>query len=260
MRTSFAFSLAILCTSATQSAAASHPAPHTVTGDNVANTWGGVHVHDPSIVLGPDGKYYSFTTHPLIAISSAPSLDGYWTHLGNVLSGASKITLNGNTDLWAPDVRKVGSTYYLYYSVSTFGSQESAIGLATSTTLLPGSWTDHGQIIRSGSGQSSPLDITNAIDPNLFIDPKTNTAYLSYGSFYGDIWQFRLNSALTAVTTNPAPVQISLDPAGTRPEEGAFISYASNGYYYLWISHGICCGFDANNLPAAGTESAISQI
>lgn len=41
----------------------------------------------------------------------------------------------------------VGSTYYLYYSVSTFGSQSSAIGYATSDTMEYGSWVDHGSTV-----------------------------------------------------------------------------------------------------------------
>lgn len=41
----------------------------------------------------------------------------------------------------------VGSTYYLYYSVSTFGSQASAIGYATSDTMEYGSWVDHGSTV-----------------------------------------------------------------------------------------------------------------
>ena len=233
----------------------SFPLPHNVTGQDEPGVWGGIHVHDPSIIEGPDGSYYSFTTHDLIAISRAPSLDGYWDLIGSVLDSDSVINLPGRNDTWAPDVHKVGDTYFLYYSVSEFGSQDSAIGLATSKTLLPGSWTDHGQIIRSGNetGILLPLNITNAIDPNLFIDPKTNDAYLSYGSFFGDIWQFRLKEELTAVTYTPPPVQVSLDPAGTRPEEGSFLSY-HDGYYYLWYSHGICCGFNASALPPAGTE------
>ena len=75
--------------------------------------------------------------------------------------------------------------YYAYYSVSTFGSQESAIGLATSTSMDPGTWTDHGQVFRSTTG-----DAYNAIDPNLVIDEKgspvlTFGGFLSYGSSVG---------------------------------------------------------------------------
>ena len=55
--------------------------------------------------------------------------------------------------------------YHLYYAVSTFGSQVSAIGLATNPTLDPSSpnyhWTDQGPVITSTNG--SPY---NTIDPS----------------------------------------------------------------------------------------------
>jgi hypothetical protein len=72
----------------------------------------------------------------------------------------------------------VGSEYYLYYAVSTFGSQDSAIGLATSSTLEPGSWTDHGAT-GVASSSSKPY---NAIDPNLI--PVGSNYYLNLGSFW----------------------------------------------------------------------------
>lgn len=90
---------------------ASWPLPHRVTGDNdTANPnsttqgWGGIHLHDPSIVLGPDGHYYSFSTHGLTVISRASkrgSIDGYWKIIGSVLNaGSSVINNTGSTDPW----------------------------------------------------------------------------------------------------------------------------------------------------------------
>ncbi|MCJ1313466.1 hypothetical protein MMC25_007144 [Agyrium rufum] len=216
----------------------------------------GFQIHDPSLIKS-GSTYYSFSTGNLISIGSAPSLSGPWKHLGSVISGKSIINLPGNNDLWAPDVHLVNGLFYCYYAVSAFGSQTSAIGLATSSTLAPGSWTDLGAVFTSGSNiKSSPASITNAIDPNLFIDPATQKPYLTYGSFWADIWQFHLNADLKSVATSPAAVQVSEDPLGTRPEEGSFLSY-NGGYYYLWFSHGICCGFSTTSLPAAGTEYSI---
>lgn len=158
----------------------------------------------------------------------------------------------------APDVTEVNGTYYCFYSVSTSGSMDSSIGLAISTTLEPGSWTDLGAIITSSSDATSPLDTTNAIDPNLFIDPKTDTPYLNYGSFWSDIYQYNLASDLESVETSPAARQISFDPEGTYAEEGSFMSYSSaEKYYYLWYSHGQCCSYDADDLPTAGDEYSI---
>ncbi|CAD0024480.1 unnamed protein product [Aureobasidium pullulans] len=88
---------------------ASWPLPHNISG--VSNPganesyqgWGGVHLHDPSIVMGPDGHFYSFSTHGLVVISRASqpnSLDGYWEPIGSVLEGSSIINNTGNTDPW----------------------------------------------------------------------------------------------------------------------------------------------------------------
>lgn len=72
----------------------------------------------------------------------------------------------------------VGSTYYMYYAVSTFGSQSSAIGYATSTTMEYGSWTDHGSTgVASSSGKPY-----NAIDPTV-VQTASGTYYMSFGSF-----------------------------------------------------------------------------
>ncbi|KAI0380540.1 hypothetical protein F5Y04DRAFT_257604 [Hypomontagnella monticulosa] len=60
---------------------------------------------------------------------------------------------------------------------SMFGVQDSAIGVATSSSMDVGTWTDRGATgIRSSSGKTD-----NAIDPNLI---NVNGAYLlNFGSF-----------------------------------------------------------------------------
>ena len=68
--------------------------------------------------------------------------------------------------------------YYAYYAASTFGSQNSAIGLATSSSMDPGTWTDHGQVFASATGAAY-----NAIDPNLVID-ESGKPVLTFGASY----------------------------------------------------------------------------
>lgn len=146
---------------------------------------GSCNVHDPAVIRRTsDGTYFRFSTGNKIQIATASSISGPWTIKGSALPSGSSISLAGNTDLWAPDISKVGDVYYLYYSVSTFGSQESAIGVATSTTMDVGTWTDHGSAgIRSYSGSAY-----NAIDGNLVLTGEGNY-YMSFGSFWGDIYQ-----------------------------------------------------------------------
>jgi arabinan endo-1,5-alpha-L-arabinosidase len=103
-------------------------------------------LHDPSVVYNGNGTYYRFVTDNEVGISTAPSIAGPWTDVGRVLPNGSSINLPGRYDIWAPDCFEFDGTYYLYYAVSTGGSQNSDIGVATSTSMKPGTWTDHGSI------------------------------------------------------------------------------------------------------------------
>ncbi|CAJ2505811.1 Uu.00g132050.m01.CDS01 [Anthostomella pinea] len=203
--------------------------------------------HDPSIIRRSDGTYFRFSTGGKIAVHMAPAITGPWTYKGAALPSGSKIDLTGNQDLWAPDVSLVGSTYYLYYSVSSFGVQNSAIGVATSSSMDVGTWTDIGATgIASAAGKSY-----NAIDPNLV---NVNGAYmLSFGSFWADIYQVAM-AAAPSKTAGGSSYQIAYDPV-TTALEGAFI-FPYGSYYYLFYSKGSCCGYDTTR-PAAGDEYKI---
>ncbi|KAK6604508.1 arabinan endo-1,5-alpha-L-arabinosidase A [Botrytis cinerea] len=156
--------------------------------------------HDPSILQNKAG----------IAIHTAPALTGPWTYKGYALK-SSKI--DGNTDLWAPDVTLVGNTYYMYYSTSSFGSQKSTIGVATSSTMDVGSWTDHGSSgVSSSSGKAY-----NAIDGNLIWDG--SKFYMNFGSFYGDIYQVPMKNP--PISSSGAAYNIEFNSTGTRPSEVA---------------------------------------
>ncbi|RKO89750.1 glycosyl hydrolase, partial [Blyttiomyces helicus] len=210
------------------------------------------HIHDPALIKFK-GKYYLFATHNNISISTAPSLKGPWARIGEVLKGGSIISNTGSVDPWAPDVHEVGGTFYLYYAVSTFGTRKSSIGVATSKSLAPGTWTDHGAVVTSGVTTNNPaLRDTNAIDPNLFYDPTTRTATLQLGSFWSDIWQIPMETNLMSAAKTG--VHLALDPVSPSPVEAAFLHRAANGWYYLYVSHGICCGYGTPPLPSPGKE------
>ena len=85
--------------------------------------------------------------------------------------------------------------YYAYYSVSTFGSQNSGIGLATSTSMDAGTWTDRGLVFRSSSGNNY-----NAIDPNLVIDER-GAPVLTFGEWRMARTQQASHSELYAAST-----------------------------------------------------------
>ncbi|KAJ8230675.1 hypothetical protein LV156_006511 [Aspergillus fumigatus] len=215
---------------------------------NPGSCLGACNVHDPALIRREsDGKYFRFSTGNKISYASSSSIEGPWTVLGSVLPSGSSIDLPGNDDLWAPDVSLVNGVYHVYYSVSTFGSQSSAIGLATSSTMDLNSWTDHG----STGIQSSSSKPYNAIDGNLFKDG--GTYYMNFGSFWHDIYQAPMNSAATSVASSS--YNIAYNPSGTHAVEGAFM-YKYGNYYYLFFSAGICCGYDTSR-PASGEEYKI---
>jgi arabinan endo-1,5-alpha-L-arabinosidase len=146
----------------------------------------------------------------------------------------------------APDVSKVGDYYYLYYSVSTFGSQTSAIGLARSSTMDYGTWTDLGSIgVTSSSSKSY-----NAIDPNLF--EADGSYYLTFGSFWDDIFVVDMKSTPTAHSGSASQIAYTSDGQG---EEGSYM-FPYGDYYYLFYSKGQCCGYDTSK-PASGLEYKI---
>ncbi|POS74181.1 endo-alpha-1,5-arabinanase [Diaporthe helianthi] len=205
--------------------------------------------HDPGVVKrASDGKYFRFGTGSKIGIWTASSLTGSWTYQGAALPGGSSINLAGNDDLWAPSVHLVGSTYYMYYTVSVFGSQNSAIGYATSTTMEVGSWKDHGTTgISSSAGKPY-----NAIDGAL-IQAADGNNYVTFGSFWSGIYVAQMKKPPTVVAASAT--QIAYNATGDHAMEGPFIYYRAP-YYYLFFSAGICCGYQTTK-PAPGEEYSI---
>ncbi|KAJ5593921.1 uncharacterized protein N7459_000129 [Penicillium hispanicum] len=215
---------------------------------NPGSCAGACNVHDPSLIQrSSDNTYFRFSTGNEISYASASDIAGPWTIVGSMLPDGSSIDLDGNTDLWAPDAHIVDNMYYVYYSVSTFGSQNSAIGLATSETMEAGSWTDHGS---TGIASSSSKNY-NAIDGNL-IDVDGNY-YMNFGSFWDDVYQVPMNSEATK--SSSSSYNLAYDPSGDHAEEGSYM-YQSGSYYYLFYSAGICCGYDTS-MPATGQEYKI---
>ncbi|KAJ7624717.1 glycoside hydrolase family 43 protein [Roridomyces roridus] len=205
-------------------------------------------VRDPSIWYNPSlQEYFVFATNGNIGIFTSSALTGPWTYRGAVLPNCSNIQLAGNCVLWAPDINYINGLYTLYYSVSTLSSQSSAIGVATSPSMLPGTWTDLGQVIRSNPG-----DLFNAIDANLIVDSDGGMK-LAFGSWWNGMYQIGLwpgvnNEASALPGTH-------LAGANGRSAEGVFVyKPSSQPYYYCFFSDGLSPGAGATSYPAAGAE------
>ena len=200
-------------------------------------------VHDPALIH--DGNaYYLFATgqsdnHQLSAWRSPDGTQ--WEELPSPIQAQpwARTYVPAATIYWAPDIVQAGDGYRLYYSVSTFGSNQSAIGMAMSKSMNPASpdygWRDMGLVY-----QSSVSDNFNAIDPNVFID-EHGRHWLSFGSFWSGLKLIELDGE----TGKPA-TGVALHALAQRPDvpdhaiEAPFI-FARDGYYYLMASIGHCC-------------------
>jgi para-nitrobenzyl esterase len=235
-------------------------------------------VHDP-VMARCDGKYYIYFTG--MYVSSLVSADmKKWRSQPSLMPEAPRWAVDavsgygGHT--WAPDIQKVGDTWYLYYSCSAFGRNMSAIGLMTNKTLNRDSplykWTDWGMVVQSIPGKTD----WNAIDPNMIVDGK-GKAWLTWGSFWDGIQLARLDNDFKTLRGKPKTIarrymrsQKNLIPkddrdranqaplAGTNAIEAPFLIH-EGGYYYLFASWDYCCkGANSNYKTVVGRSEKIS--
>jgi arabinan endo-1,5-alpha-L-arabinosidase len=209
-----------------------------VVGRAGAQLSGQTGAHDPSTLEKVGNKYFYFATgNGIVSRSSTDEM--FWTAGPSVFSTPPSWTTSAvpgfTGNFWAPDLIYLNGQYYLYYSVSTFGSQVSAIGLATNPTLDPSSpnyhWSDHGPVIQSTNGSAY-----NTIDPSI-IKNTDGRVWLQFGSFWNGVYQTELDPA-SGMRLSP----------GTSPTRLAFNSsieasylYKRDGYYYLFVNWGQCC-------------------
>lgn len=200
----------------------------------------GVRAHDPSNIVKFQDDYWIFYTGRDIRSYRSKDLLK-WEAGPTVFSnsppwvGAAVPANRSGRDFWAPDIVQVGERYLLYYSVSSFGKNTSAIGLVTNSTLNPDApnyrWIDQGPVI-----QSSPRDDFNAIDPALFQDAD-GSLWMSFGSFWSGIKMIQLDPQTGKRIAPDSPIHAL---ARFDSIEAPFI-YRHNQMYYLFVNWGLCC-------------------
>ncbi|MDB5541784.1 MAG: Extracellular exo-alpha-(1-_5)-L-arabinofuranosidase, partial [Devosia sp.] len=173
---------------------------------------GDVRIHDPS-VIEVGGRFVAFQTGQeggiyRGAIRAKTSPDGIaWTDAGSIGKGLPKWVRKSlgyqPPNIWAPSVSKHGDGWNLYYSVSSFGINTSAIGLMTNAALDPSrpgeGWQDQGLVLSSNG-----RDDFNAIDP-WRIDLGDGRAFLTYGSFWDGIKLRELDPATGKLIEEDTP-------------------------------------------------------
>jgi beta-xylosidase len=127
--------------------------------------------------------------------------------------------------LWAPAMIVHKGKYYLYYSVGPQNPTPSRIGVAISNSPATG-FKDSGKpLLTGGNG-------FEAIDPMVFVDPKSKNTYLYCGGSAGaKLRVFQLKKNLIEIDHE---IPVEQPPLFT---EGVFM-HERNGIYYLSYSHG----------------------
>lgn len=227
-----------------------------------------ISVHDP-VIIQQDSMYYIFCTGQGISVWSSKDLTNWNKEkpVFDTVPWAVQEIKGFKNHVWAPDISFYNGQYYLYYSISTFGKNNSAIGLATNKTLNKNDsnykWIDHGKVLRSVAGK----DRYNAIDPNFIID-ENKTPWLTFGSFWSGIKLVQLQQDGKAVsTTNTELYNIASrnnkdfpmsDTSINSAIEAPFI-FKKNKYYYLFVSLGFCCrGENSTYKIAVGRSEKIT--
>ena len=218
-------------------------------------------VHDP-VIARENGTYYVFHTGSRIPFICSPD-KVEWKSCGHVFESTPDWAREINpalVDIWAPDISFFNGKWHLYYAVSKFGSQSSAIGLATNTTLDTNSpayaWVDQGLVLRS-----KPGDPWNAIDPNLVLD-ENGEPWLAWGSFWLGIWMRKVDASTGMLdpgdTIYHPLADRSAGPDHTTAIEAPFIVRHAD-HWFLFVSFDQCCqGVNSTYNVRVGRSEALT--
>jgi arabinan endo-1,5-alpha-L-arabinosidase len=200
---------------------------------------------DPAVIQPQErGPVYAFATGYGIPVYRSEDLY-HWQRVDRVFSGGmpswARTAIPGSRGIWAPDIRQFKGRYFLYYAVSTFGSQHSVIGLATNRSLDPAAadyrWEDQGLVLESDRGKSD----FNAIDPAMIVD-RGQQPYLFWGSYWTGIKAARLDPQSGKLPPGAKIVAVAARAPGVDPPaiEAPYVM-EHDGRWYLFVSWDDCC-------------------
>eukprot|EP00727_Mastigamoeba_balamuthi_P007807 m51a1_g3647 putative endo-arabinosidase (392) ;mRNA; f:197009-198184 len=204
------------------------------------------YVHDPSgIVRAPwasAGKYTYILASTGTKIPLRCSNDGIaWAACGTAFASepawwrvkVPKLADDGS--VWAPDVLTLrDGSLVVYYSVSSFGTQNSCIGAAKATKGSgPAVWQDMGPVLCSETPSAY-----NAIDPHTYWDAD-GKLWMAYGSFWSGIALVQLDAQNPGKAIS-SPVTIANRGSYGGAIEAAWVQKIGK-YYYLFVNWDKCC-------------------
>lgn len=207
-------------------------------------------VHDPVVAKQGD-TFYLFNTGRGISVHSSKDLKT-WNREPAIFKEkpewTDSVVADFENHIWAPDIFFKDGIYYLYYSVSSFAKNTSAIGVATNTALDADdpayNWVDHGIVVQSVPNR----DMWNAIDPNI-IEDEDGTIWMSFGSFWDGLKLVKMDEDLKkiakpevwhTIARRERSFKLPDSDPGDAALEAPFI-FKKNDYYYQFLSWDLCC-------------------
>jgi len=189
-------------------------------------------LHDPSTIVKENGRYYTFYTSNGVEYAYSTDLCT-WQLGGKIFSSGFPSWITNyvpafSGQFWAPDVIYMNNRWHVYYSCSSFGSRQSAIGLATTSSLNNPKWNDEGMVVYTNNSSDH-----NAIDPAIIRHDRK--VWLVYGSFWSGI----VITEIDSTTGKPINRSALHYLANNDPEAAGIIHHGD--YYYLFFNRGKCC-------------------
>ncbi len=204
----------------------------------------GFHADPEVLYSNKTKKYYIYSTtdgtpgwggHDFSVFSSTNLID--WKDEGKMLDVKGDQVKWATGNAWAPCIieKKVGKAYkyYFYFSAHNPKSNRKEIGVAVSDSPT-GPFVDSGAPIITDADRPKEARGGQAIDVDVFQDPKTGKFYLYWGN--GFMAGAELNDDMLSVKketiTHLTPKGGNLQTWAFR--EGAYVFYRKGTYYFMW--------------------------
>ena len=204
----------------------------------------GFHADPEVLYSNKTKKYYIYSTtdgtpgwggHDFSVFSSTNLID--WKDEGKMLDVKGDQVKWATGNAWAPCIieKKVGKAYkyFFYFSAHNPLSNRKEIGVAVSDSPT-GPFVDSGAPIITDADRPKEARGGQAIDVDVFQDPKTGKFYLYWGN--GFMAGAELNDDMLSVKketiTHLTPKGGNLQSWAFR--EGAYVFYRKGTYYFMW--------------------------
>ena len=157
---------------------------------------------DPSVIRAEDGRWYLYATGRGYSIFRSDDLVA-WERVGTAFTDETwpAAVRNGRRgDLWAPEIRRIGDKYVLFYTLWFGDVKYSVIGYAVSDAP-EGPFTDRGVLV-----DSQQIGVEQSIDQYYY--EEEGKAYLFWGSFR-NLYVMELDVRDDATIASSAPTSPS---------------------------------------------------